>query len=151
MFLYLYGISYSRFRRLKAHYEEHGISHRVHGNRKKLPHNTLLQAVAKDVKNFLSNYVEENAVLLPGRIPGFKNDDIRLLLSSDTKMSVWRAFERACEETDKQAVCYTTFFKLWEQFHPSVVVAKPKTDLSNLPTEHVETPAICEPPGQGEV
>lgn len=129
MFLHLYGISYSRFRRLKEHYEEHGISQRAHGNRKKLPHNTLPQAVAEDVKNFLSNYVEENAILLPGRIPGFKNDDIKLLSSSDTKMSVWRTFKRACEETDKQAVCYTTFIKLWEQFHPSVVVAKPMTDL----------------------
>ena len=129
MFLNLYGISYSRFRRLKEHYEEHGISQRVHGNRKRLPHNTLPQAVTEDVNNFLSNYAEENAVLLPGRIPGFKKDDIRLLSSSETKMSVWRAFKRACEETGKRAVCYTKFIKLWEQFHPEVVVAKPMTDL----------------------
>ena len=129
MFLNIYGISYSRFRRLKEHYEDHGICQRVHGNRKGLPHNTLPQTVTEDVKNFLTNYVEENAVLLPGRIPGFKNDDIRLLSSSDTKMSVWRAFKRTCDETGKQAVCYTTFLKLWEQFHPGVVVAKPMTDL----------------------
>ena len=129
MFLNTYGISYSRFRRLKEHYEEHGICQRVHGNRKRLPHNTLPQTVTEDVKNFLTNYVEENAVLLPGRIPGFKKDDIRLLSSSDTKMSVWRAFKRTCDETGKQAVCYTTFLKLWEQFHPNVVVAKPMTDL----------------------
>ena len=129
MFLHLYGISYSRFRRLKEHYEEHGLAQRVHGNCKKLPHNTLPQAVSADVRNFLTNYVEENAVLLPGRIPGFKNDDLRLLSSSETKMNVWRVFKRACEETGKQAVCYTTFTKLWEQFHPDVVVAKPMTDL----------------------
>jgi len=29
----------------------------------------------------------------------------------------------------KQAVCYTKFIKSWEQFHPSVVVAKPMTHL----------------------
>ena len=129
MFLNLYGISYSRFRRLKEHFEEHGISQRVHGNRKRLPCNTLPPAVAEDVKNFLGNYVEENAVVLPGRIPGYKSDDISLLSSSDTKMSVWRAFKRACVETGKQAVCYTKFIKLWEQFYPNVVVAKPMTDL----------------------
>ena len=129
MLLNIYGISYSRFRRLKEHYEDHGICQRVHGNRKRLPHNTLPQTVTEDVKNLLTNYVEENAVLLPGRIPGFKNDDIRLLSSSDTKMSVWRAFKRTCDEMGKQAVCYTTFLKLWEQFHPGVVVAKPMTDL----------------------
>lgn len=129
MFLNLYGISYSRFRRLKDHYEENGISLRVHGNCKRLPHNATPQAVNEDVKSFLTNYVEENAVLLPGRIPGFKNDDIKLLSSSDTKMSVWRAFKKACQETEKQAVSYTKFIDLWQQFHPNVVVAKPMSDL----------------------
>ena len=129
MFLNLYGISYSRFRRLKDHYEENGISPRVHGNRKRLPHNTTPQAVNEDVKIFLTNYVEENAVLLPGRIPGFKNEDIKLLSSSETKMSVWREFKKACEETGKKAVCYTKFIDLWQQFHPNVVVAKPMSDL----------------------
>ena len=56
MFLNLYGISYSRFHRLKDHYDQHGLSQRVHGNCKRLPHNTLPQAVTEDVKNFLTNY-----------------------------------------------------------------------------------------------
>ena len=129
MFLTIYGISYSRFRRLKHHYEENGLSVRVHGNRKKLPHNAKPQAVSEDVKNFLTNYVEENAVLLPGRIPGFKNDDIKLLSSSDTKISVWREFKKACHESDKQSVCFSKFTELWKQFHPNVMVAKPMSDL----------------------
>ena len=129
MFSHLYGISYSCFCRLKEHHEEHGLAQRVHGNCKKLPHNALPQAVSADIRNFLTNYVEENAVLLNGRIPGFKKDDIHLLLLSETKMNVWRAFKRACKETGKQAVCNTTFTKLWEQFHPDVVVTKPMTDL----------------------
>lgn len=48
MFLNLYVIGYSRFRRLKEHYEEHRLSQRVHGNYKRLPHNTLPQAVTQD-------------------------------------------------------------------------------------------------------
>ena len=83
----------------------------------------------EEVKNFLSNLVEENVVLLPGRIPGFKNDDIKLLSSSETKMSVWREYKKVCEETEKLSVCYTKFINLWQQFHPSVVVAKPMSDL----------------------
>ena len=129
MFLHLYGLSYSRFHRLKEHYEQNGLSQRIHGNSKRLPHNTLQQAINEDVKNFLTNYVEENAVLLPERIPGFKKDDIRQLSSSETKMNVWRMFKRTCKESGKHAVCYTTFVKLWEQFRPDVVVAKPMTDL----------------------
>ena len=34
MFLHLYGVSYSRFRRLKEHYEKQGIAPRQHGNAK---------------------------------------------------------------------------------------------------------------------
>lgn len=79
--------------------------------------------------NFLTNYAEENTVLLPGRIPGFKNDDIRLLSSSETKMNVWRTFKTVCEEMGKQAVGYTSFTKLWQQFHPDLLIAKPMTDL----------------------
>jgi len=93
VFLNLYGISYSRFRRLKEHYEAHGLSQRVHGNYRRLSHNTLPQAVTKDVKNFVTNYTDENAVLLPGRILGFKNNDICLLSSSETKINVWCAFK----------------------------------------------------------
>ena len=129
MFLNLYGISKSRFQRLVDHYQNHGISLRTHGNSKRLPHNTLPQAVAEDVKNFLSNYAHENAVLLPGRIPGFKDEDIQLLSSSDTKVHVWNSFKRACEESNKQVVSYSKFTLLWKQFHPNVVVAKPMTDL----------------------
>ena len=129
MFLHMYGISKSRFQRLLEHYQNHGISVRVHGNSKRLPHNTLPQAIAEDVKNFLSNYAEENAVLLPGRIPGFKNEDIVLLSSSETKMHVWNCFRSACEVASKRVVSYTKFIELWKQFHPNLVVAKPMTDL----------------------
>ena len=81
------------------------------------------------VKVFLSNYVEENAISLPGRIPGYKDDDIKLLSSHGTKTGVWHAFESACKAAGKQAVRYSKFIDLWQQFHPSVIVAKPMTDL----------------------
>ena len=73
--------------------------------------------------------MEENAVLLPGRIPGFKKEDIKLLSPSQTKMSVWCQFKKVCEESGKDAVCFTKFIHLWEQFHPNVFVAKPMSDL----------------------
>ena len=44
-------------------------------------------------------------------------------------MSVWRNFEASCKATGKQAVSYPKFVELWEQFHPTVVVAKPMSDL----------------------
>ena len=86
MFLNLYGISKSQFQNKQSR----GISQVIRGNSKRLLHDTLPLNENEDVKNFLSNYAEENAVLLPGRIPGFKNEDIQLLSSSDTETYVWK-------------------------------------------------------------
>ena len=105
MFLHLYGLSYSRFRRLKEHYEQHGIFPRTHGNSKKLPSNTHPHTVTENVHVFLANYVEENAIVLPARILGFKRDDVKVLSSSETKMSAWRAYSSTCESSGQQAVC----------------------------------------------
>ena len=55
MFLIMYGISDSRLRRLREHYENSGLSSRTHGNTKRLPKNTLPFAVVEDVKLFLAN------------------------------------------------------------------------------------------------
>ena len=73
--------------------------------------------------------MEENAVVLPGRIPGFKWDDIKVLSSNETKMSVWQEYTATCEASGEQAVSYSKFADLWQQFHPNVVVSKPMTDL----------------------
>ena len=79
----------------------------------------LTVAIDEDVKNFLSNFVDENAALLPGRIPGFKNEDIQLLSSNETKVHVWKCFTRACEESNKQAVCKCAIFGVMYKSHPS--------------------------------
>lgn len=125
----LYGLSDSRFRRLREHYQTHGVCVRIHGNTKRLPENTLSQATIEGVKTFLTNYVEENAISLPGRIPGFKSDEVKVLSSSESKIRVWRDYEEACEASSLQAVSYRKFLQLWEQFHPNVVVSKTMTDL----------------------
>ena len=39
----------------------------------------------KSLLTFISNYAEKHVILLPGRIPGYKRDDIQLLPSSTTK------------------------------------------------------------------
>lgn len=89
----VYGLSYSHFHQLKEHCENYGLLSRTHGNTKKLPPNTLPHAVVEDVNVFLTNYVEENAISLPGKIPGYKDEDIKLLSSHERKMGLWRSFE----------------------------------------------------------
>lgn len=129
MFLRLYGISEMRFRNLREHYEANGLVPRTHGNTKRLPWNSLSQSSTEDIKSFIENYAEENAFSLPGRIPGYKDDDIRLLSSCETKTHVWKSYVSTCETAGKKSIGLTKFLYIWQQFFPNVVVAKPRTDL----------------------
>ena len=63
----------------------------------------------------MSNYVKENSICLPGRKPGFKNDDIIKVLSSfESKMSVWRVYDAMWETSYMWAVSCRKFLQLWE-------------------------------------
>ena len=70
---------------VKASYLATGLTTRVHGNTKHKPKHALNFDEIKNLVTFLHNYAEKNAILLPGRIPGYKRDDIQLLPSSTTK------------------------------------------------------------------
>ena len=54
----------------KASYMKDGITTRIHGNTKRLPHNALTYEDITRIVKFLSNYAKEQAILLPGRVPG---------------------------------------------------------------------------------
>ena len=70
---------------LKESYLTNGLETRIHGNKKQLPHNKMTHRAITNVVKFLQNYAEENAILLPGRMPGYRRDDIKLLPSSRSK------------------------------------------------------------------
>ena len=70
---------------IKNNFLEHGLETRVHGNSRNRPHNALSWDMVMNIVKFISNYAEQNAILLPGRIPSHKKDDIKLLPSSDSK------------------------------------------------------------------
>ena len=74
-----------QFKNIKASYLTNGLQSRVHGNHKRLPHNTLPFETKVHAVQFIKNYAEANAILLPGRIPGYKRTDIQLLPSNTTK------------------------------------------------------------------
>ena len=64
---------------------ENGLTTRIHGNTKRLPHNvTNFEQIQKIVK-FVSNFAEQQTILQPGRIPAYKRDDFKLLPSSTSK------------------------------------------------------------------
>ena len=82
---FLLGVSKDRLQAIKASYMKDGITTRIHGNTKRLPHNALTYEDITRIVKFLSNYAEEQAILLAGRVPGYKRDDFKLLPSSTSK------------------------------------------------------------------
>lgn len=51
------------------------------------------------VVNFVTNFTEEHGLVLPGCVPGYKRDDLRLLPSSETKASIHRKYEQAMKQS----------------------------------------------------
>ena len=97
---------------------------------KVLPHNTTRLSDIENVVKYILQYAEDHAILLPGRIPGYKRDDLQLLPSSTTKRQVWNVYHQiASTSSEMKAVCYSLFCALWNQLTPQVVVTRPMSDL----------------------
>ncbi len=115
-----------KLKSLHSNFRKNYLQPRIHGNTHRLPYNVLLYECQKIVVTFLLNYCAQNALILPGRVPGFQKTDIRLLPSSMSKRSIWRAQMEALRDI---AIGYSTFCKLWKQLIPFLVITKPMTDL----------------------
>jgi len=128
-FLFMHGIFKDRLMALMNHYQSNGVTPRVHGNKGKQPSHALTPADCQRVVDFIFNYAEEHAVLLPGRIPGYKRDDMKLLPSSELKASIYRTYQQATTTSGVRSVAAKTFNKLWQAYCPNVLAMKPRSDL----------------------
>ena len=123
-FLFLHHTKKDQFLNIKASCSEKGIAPRVHGNTRRLPVDDVSRVVS-----FIRNYAEDHAVLLPGRIPGYKRSDLQLLPCSTTRSLVWKQYCNCCELSHHRAVAYNTFCNTWRTLLPMILPARPRTDL----------------------
>lgn len=133
---------------IRSSYLASGLTTRVHGNTRRRPHHALTFPEVQNVVRFLLSYADLHGILLPGRIPGYKRDDLQLLPSSTTKMvnlcnnclstyhsilfpqqAVWVEYKLACDDTGLRAAEYTTFCSLWRKLVPHITVMRPMSDL----------------------
>ncbi len=127
-FCFLHNIGQGKFKSIKSSWLENGLH--PHQHQHTTPHNVTSLSDVQQVVRFILNYAEDNAILLPGRIPGYKRDDMQLLPSLVTKREVWELYhETATSREGSLAVCYSLFFRFWRQLTPQVIVAKPMSDL----------------------
>ena len=130
MFRFLHGISKNKLYNITRSLIENGLTPRVHGNTKRLPVHTITLKSVEYVVRFLLNFAEQHALLLPGRVPGYSRDDIKLLPSSTTKRAIWKVYKEAAAVEDSiQTIAYSTFCHLWRKQLPSIRLMKPMTDL----------------------
>ena len=72
--------------------------------------------MVKHIKSFIISYGQDNALPLPGRIPGYREENIQLISTSDSKKNVWKTHTNLCESNEERTVSYSHIFELWEQF-----------------------------------
>ena len=102
---------------------------RMNGNKKRLPSSAFSSETIEQVLKFILNIAEEQALLLPGCVPGFKRIDVRLLPSVLTKHSLWKSYCKISTSQGKNHVGYSKFCDLWSQLCPSVLIMQPAMDL----------------------
>ena len=129
-FKYMHNISIDKLSALIRHYKENGITPRTHKNSKKLPYNTLSFETTKYVVDFIINYAECHAIMLPGRTPDFWNHDVKLLPTNCTKRSVYDIYVSVIKEAEiVKTVSYSSFRRIWSSLLPFIRTMPPATDL----------------------
>ncbi|XP_064631512.1 uncharacterized protein LOC135489836 [Lineus longissimus] len=129
-FKFVHCISQNRLTDCIKWYKVNGLTPKVKksGGKRKMACFLTHDDIQRTVK-FISNYAEDHAIILPGRIPGYKDFKMKLLPSSTTKASVFRLYRSAMNDAGYRAVKITTFRRLWNSLLPFIVQAKPMTDL----------------------
>ena len=69
------------------------------------------------------------AVSLTGRYPGYKDLEVVLLPTSDTKVSVWKFYLECCEADHVVGMKYSTFCQKWQELTPYIIIMKPRSNL----------------------
>ncbi|XP_014674791.1 PREDICTED: uncharacterized protein LOC106814923 [Priapulus caudatus] len=130
-FKFLHCISQDKLTALLKHYKEHGLTprHKKSGGKQKTNARFLTFEDVSRVVTFIVNFSEVHALVLPGRVPGFKRFDIKLLPSMYTKASIWRLYQSAMNAEGYRAVKVHSFRNLWRSLVPYIVMTKPMTDL----------------------
>ena len=128
-FLFMHRLHKTRFYSLVKHYRKNGLTLRTHGNTKRLPSSAFSVETVEHVVKFIMNVAEDQALLLPGRVPGFKRIDVKLLPSSLTKCKLWKMYHDASTAAGHVAVGYSKFCDLWKQLCPFIVIMRPASDL----------------------
>lgn len=130
VFLFYYGETIDRLKRLQKHRSEVGISSIMHGNVGRSPGHACSKQDKEDIKTFIVNYAAVHGMPDPGRDLRHGKGHLRILLPSVMNYtSVHLSYELSLQSQSKPYVGYRTFTRCWLEACPHIIFSKPRTDL----------------------
>lgn len=122
------------------HYNHQKIKPREHGSKGKILKN--IEALSADdvekVVSFITKYAEKYALPLPGRVVNFKDYQVVLLPSTNSKASLHRLYSSGLSDADAKIVGLRSFYNIWKQYCPNIIVMKPASDLCEICKQNVD-------------
>ena len=130
-FSVVFGCGEKRLKNVKKQFLSEGISPKQHGNiHKTSSHANFEKRVT--ARTFIQNFAENHALVLPGRLPNYKNPDLKLLPSSYTKKHVYSLYESALRNAGQEPLSLCLFYQVWSDFCQNIVIQLPRSDLCAL-------------------
>ncbi len=131
VFLFYYGETIDRLKRLQKNFYIRGIELPIHGNKGCKPVHACSISERETVKSFIINFSANQGLPDPGRDVRKGKGKLRILLPSVMSYFYAHQVYQACmfESGSKEAVGYRTFIRIWQEELPHIVFNNPKTDL----------------------
>lgn len=130
VFLFYYGETKERLKRLQKCLSDHPVQSVEHGNKGQKPSNTYLTSDRELVKLFITNIAETQGLPDPGRDVRKGKGRLRVLLPSIMNYSsIHKLYENSLIKMDLTPIGYQTFLKIWQEELPYIEFNNPRTDL----------------------
>jgi len=127
-FAVVFGCGEKRLKNVKKRFLLDGVSPKQHGNVHQKSHSANFDKRLA-ARNFIQNFAENNALVMPGRLPNYKNPNLKLLPSSMTKKYVFSLYVSAAKQSDEAPLSWCLFRQVWADFCQNVVIQLPRSDL----------------------
>ena len=131
-FLFLHGIGRKRLRLLRKRVTEFSIAPHRHGNAGRHPKHACNKENTTKVVQFLINYAENNALVLPGKTRGIRDHRTMLLPSWESKKEIHAKYVASCEAAGIRSLKRNAFYGIWREALPFIVIQRPRSDLCGL-------------------
>lgn len=129
-FLFYYGETIKRLKRLQKHLCNNGYQMPVHGNTGRKPSHASEPSDQEAVETFIINLAVNHGLPDPGRDVRKGKGKLRILLPSIMNYtSVHQLYVDSISESGDAAVGYDAFMRIWQEKLSHIVFNNPKTDL----------------------